>query len=115
MTRSALGVIIIVMIMINIFEAKAKLSEYLEAVSQGKRVMICNRNKPVAELRAVAAMPTVRRLGAAAGAVTIPPSFFDALPDDVLDAFDGSTPRAADVPRVAEPKSSYAGRKKRRA
>jgi prevent-host-death family protein len=42
------------MIMVNIFEAKAKLSEYLEAVARGERVLICNRNRPVAELRALA-------------------------------------------------------------
>jgi hypothetical protein len=46
--------IIMTMIMVNIFEAKAKLSEYLEAVARGERVLICNRNRPVAELRALA-------------------------------------------------------------
>lgn len=101
------------MIMVNIFEAKARLSEYLDAVNRGERVMICNRNKPVAELRAVAATPVVRRLGVAAGAVTLPSSFFEALPEEVLDAFDG-TPRA-DVPRVAEPKATYTARKRGRA
>jgi prevent-host-death family protein len=41
------------MLMVNIADAKAKLSEYVEAVSRGEVVIICNRNKPVAELRAV--------------------------------------------------------------
>ena len=69
------------MIMVNIFEMKAKLSEYLEAVGRGERVVICKRNRPVAELRPIAEQPAGRRLGAAAGAVTIPPSFFEPLPD----------------------------------
>jgi prevent-host-death family protein len=41
------------MLMVNIAEAKAKLSEYVDAVGRGERVIICNRNRPVAELRAV--------------------------------------------------------------
>src|SRR5688572_16417926 len=75
-------VIIMTMIMVNIFEVKAKLSEYLDAVSRGERVMICKRNRPIAELRPVDAAPAARRLGTAPGSVTLPPSFFEPLPDD---------------------------------
>jgi prevent-host-death family protein len=46
------------MLVVNIFEAKAKLSEFLEAVAGGERVLICKRNRPVAELRAVDAVRT---------------------------------------------------------
>ena len=49
------------MLMVNIAEAKAKLSEYLEAVARGEQVIICNRNQPVAELRAVAPQQTKPR------------------------------------------------------
>ena len=49
------------MLMVNIAEAKAKLSEYVDAVSRGERVIICNRNKPVAELRAVEQAPVEPR------------------------------------------------------
>jgi prevent-host-death family protein len=41
------------MILINIHEAKAKLSEYLDAARNGERVLICRHNRPVAELRPV--------------------------------------------------------------
>ena len=41
------------MLMVNIAEAKAKLSEYVDAVAKGEHVIICNRNRPVAELRAI--------------------------------------------------------------
>jgi antitoxin (DNA-binding transcriptional repressor) of toxin-antitoxin stability system len=82
------------MIMVNIHEAKAKLSEYLEAVERGERVVICKRNQPVAELKAVpATMATKPRpIGLAKGQVIVPPSFFDPLPDDLLDAFEGKAP-----------------------
>jgi prevent-host-death family protein len=74
---------IVTMIMVNIHEAKAKLSEYLEAVARGERVMICKRNRPVAELRAVEPESvTERPVGLAKGHVTIPPSFFEPMPDE---------------------------------
>lgn len=94
------------MIMVNIFEVKAKLSEYLEAVGRGERVVICNRNRPVAELRAVAAAPAARRLGTAVGAVTVPDAFNDPLPDDLLDAFEGRA--AAGASTVTEKAGPYA-------
>ena len=41
------------MLMVNIADLKAKLSEYLDAVARGEQVIVCNRNQPVAELRAI--------------------------------------------------------------
>ena len=103
-----------VMITVNIFEAKAKLSEYVEAVSRGERVVICNRNRPVAELRAIKATPATRTLGTASGAFEVPDSFFDPLPEDLLDAFEGRAPsptlRVAESPATHGPQKS----KKRR-
>jgi prevent-host-death family protein len=80
-------VIIMTMIVINIHEAKAKLSEYLDKAAAGEQVVICKRNRPVAELHAVKAKRSVpRTLGGAKG-IMIPPSFFEPMPDDWLDAF----------------------------
>ena len=47
------------MLMVNVADAKARLSEYLEAVARGEQVIICNQDQPVAELRAVAPNTTV--------------------------------------------------------
>jgi prevent-host-death family protein len=47
-----------VMIMVNIADLKARLSEYLEAVGQGETIVICRHNRPVAELRAIEARRT---------------------------------------------------------
>jgi prevent-host-death family protein len=49
------------MIMVNIAEAKAKLSEFVEAVGRGEQVIICKHNRPVAELRAIEATRTEPR------------------------------------------------------
>jgi prevent-host-death family protein len=99
------------MIVVNIHEAKAKLSEYLDAVAKGERVMICKRNQPVAELRAVEQKRTEpRQIGGVAG-IVIGPSFFDPMPDEFLDAFESGDifppiekPRRS---RVAEKRAVY--------
>src|SRR5437773_10210659 len=96
--------------MVNINEAKAKLSEFLDAVAQGETVIICNRNQPVAELRAVPKKRTEPRpIGLAKGTIKILPSFFDPLPDDELDAFyDGPIfPESSKRHRVAEKTPTY--------
>ena len=99
------------MIMVNIHEAKAKLSEFLARVAGGDRVMICKRNRPVAELRAVEQKRTrPRSIGGAKG-IVVPPSFFDPMPDDFLDAvesgpvFPATTIRTPS--RVAESTPAY--------
>ena len=81
-----------IMIRINIHEAKTHLSKYLKRLRRGEVVLICNRNVPVAEIRAVPAVRTTPRpVGAAQGEFEIPPSFYLPLPADVLNAFDGKS------------------------
>jgi prevent-host-death family protein len=78
------------MIVINIAEAKAKLSEYLELAASGQRVLICKRNQPVAELRAVESPRTVPRpIGLGKGSISVPDAFFEPLPDDLIGGFEG--------------------------
>jgi antitoxin (DNA-binding transcriptional repressor) of toxin-antitoxin stability system len=96
---------------VNIYEAKAKLSEFLDAVASGERVLICKRNQPVAELRAVPGLRTAPRpIGMASGRVRVPPAFFEPLPDDVVDAFapeDSGAFEPASAARVAERRATY--------
>ncbi len=83
---------ILVMIRINIHEAKTHLSEYLARLRRGEVLVICKRNVPIAEVRAVPPARTAPRpVGQAKGEFTIPRSFFDPLPEDVLTGFDGRT------------------------
>lgn len=71
---------------VNIFEAKARLSEYLELVEAGERVLICRRNRPVAELRAVAAPRAAKRPLGGTG-IDLPAAFFEPLPAEVEETF----------------------------
>lgn len=76
---------------VNVVEAKAGLSRLLARVKRGETVIICNRNRPVAELRPVRAPRSrPRPLGLARGSFVVPDTFFEPLPDDVLRAFEGS-------------------------
>ncbi len=78
------------MIKLNIHEAKTHLSRYLARLEKGETIVLCRRNTPIAEIRALpAARKKPRRLGLAKGTVRIPPSFFDPLPDDLLELFEG--------------------------
>ena len=65
----------------------------LDAVARGETVVVCKENEPIAEIRAVAKPnKTPRPIGLAAGTFEVPPSFFDPLPDDLLQAFNGEEP-----------------------
>jgi prevent-host-death family protein len=103
-----------VMIMVNIADAKARLSEYLEAVSKGETVVICRHNRPVAELRPIEARRTgPRDLTPMFPGWTIDPAFFEPLDAEELAAWDGG----GDIPdgtRVAERQPPYSRRKTRR-
>lgn len=81
------------MITINIHEAKTHLSHYLDEVEKGERVVLCKRNRPIAEIRPIAPRPTEKRpIGLARGTFAVPDSFFDELPDETLALFSGETP-----------------------
>jgi prevent-host-death family protein len=99
------------MILVNIYEAKAKLSEYLARVAAGESVVICRHNRPVAELRPVAATRTdPRPFGLAAGTFEVPDSFFEPLPGEDVDAFyGGGAVGGTEAMRVAEPGVEYGG------
>jgi prevent-host-death family protein len=77
------------MLKANIADAKARLSAYLESVERGETVVLCRRNVPIAEIRPLPKPPAKpRRIGTDPG-LKVPDSFFEPLPDDVLEAFGG--------------------------
>lgn len=77
------------MLKVNIAQAKAHLSRYVECVERGETIMLCRRNVPVAEIRPLPRAPAgLRPVGIDRG-FTVPSSFFEPLPDDVLRAFEG--------------------------
>jgi prevent-host-death family protein len=96
------------MILVNVHDAKAKLSEYLEAAAKGERVVICKRNRPFAELRAVETTPAEPRpVGGAKGRLTVPDAFFDPLPDEVVGPFYGVPEEPSAAAPVAESSGKY--------
>lgn len=78
------------MIKINIAEAKAHFSRYIESVERGETVTVCRRNVPVAEIRPLPQpLRDLRPVGIDRG-MEVPASFFEPLPDDLLAAFEGA-------------------------
>jgi prevent-host-death family protein len=82
------------MIKVNIADVKAHLSRYLAAVEAGDTIVICRRNMPIAEIRPLARLPEAQRPVGIDRGMTVPASFFEPLPDDLLDAFESAEGRA---------------------
>jgi len=75
---------------VNIHDAKTNLSRYLADLKPGDVLVLCNRNRPVAELRTLKKKSArVPRIGVAKGEFEVPDSFFEPLPDELLKAFRG--------------------------
>ena len=79
------------MIELNVHEAKTHLSRYLARVEAGETIILCRHNRPIAEVRPIAAKTSSqkRRFGIDEGKFELPPEFFDPLPDDLMRYFSG--------------------------
>lgn len=81
------------MIKVNIYEMKVHFSRYLKKLRKDESILITKRNVPVAEIRLVEPQRTKKRpVGLAKGEFTVPPSFFEPLPEDVVEGFSGRNP-----------------------
>lgn len=73
---------------VNIHEAKTHLSRYAKKVKQGETIILCDRNRPFAEIRPLpqtgSSEKKRRKLGQLKGLCPVPPSFFEA--DEALSA-----------------------------
>lgn len=69
---------------VNIHDAKARLSELVRRVEQGEEVLLARRNRPIVRLALVEADAPRRRRGTWAGEITLADDFDAPLPD-----FDG--------------------------
>lgn len=73
---------------LNVHEAKTHLSRYLDRIEHGETIILCRRDKPIAEIRPLRAVrQEPRPIGLAEGQFSIPPEFFDPLPDEILSYF----------------------------
>lgn len=75
---------------VNIHEAKTNLSRLIEEVEEGGDVVIARAGKPVVRLVAVHQERLPRKLGILDGRFVVPDDFDAPLPDEVLEAFEGS-------------------------
>ena len=74
---------------INIHSAKTQLSKLIEAAERGEEVIIARAGKPVAKLVALENQRPFRKAGSMTGLFEVPDSFFEPLPEDLRDAFEG--------------------------
>ena len=77
------------MIHLNIHEAKTHLSRYLARLKEGEVIVLCRRNVPIAEIRPLPKRGAKRPIGLAKGEFKIPADFFEPLPEDFVEAFEG--------------------------
>lgn len=75
------------MIKVNIAEAKARLSTYVDRIERGETVVLCRRNTPIAEIRPLPKLPAKDRPVGIDRGMKVPASFFEPLPDEMLRAF----------------------------
>ena len=72
---------------VNVHEAKARLSELLDLLENGETVVICRRNRPIAELKRYAETELTRPIGLCPELAPLTDEFFEPLPDEWLAAF----------------------------
>lgn len=73
---------------VNIQEAKMRFSKLIAAVEGGEEIVISRYGRPVAKLVPFQSQAAPRKPGSAKGKFTIPPEFFEPLPDEIVDAFE---------------------------
>ena len=73
---------------ITVHEAKTQLSKLIERACAGEEVIISRGKTPVVRLVPISEQPIERRFGAMRGRSQVTDAFFDALPEDELDAWE---------------------------
>jgi prevent-host-death family protein len=74
---------------INIYQAKTRLSKLIDLAAEGKEVIIARNGRPVARLVAYDRMHAPRKLGMLAGRIHVAADFDAPLPDEIIAAFEG--------------------------
>ncbi|MDM8515917.1 type II toxin-antitoxin system Phd/YefM family antitoxin [Desulfobacterales bacterium HSG16] len=73
---------------INVHEAKTQFFKLITSVENGEEIIIARSGKPVARLAPVSEITLSRKPGSAKGKFTVPPDFFQPLPDYIINAFE---------------------------
>ena len=77
---------------VTIHAAKTTLSQLIERAHAGEEVVIARADVPVARLVPIVRDVPRRRPGTLRGIVKVPAAFFDPLPAEEIDAWDGKRP-----------------------
>jgi antitoxin (DNA-binding transcriptional repressor) of toxin-antitoxin stability system len=81
------------MIRLNIHEVKTHLPKYLAKLEEGETILLCRRNKPIAEIRPVSARRNKPRpIGLDEGKIKLGPEFFEPLSHELLACFNSKKP-----------------------
>ena len=73
---------------VNIHEAKTQFSRLIAAVEQGEEIVIARYGQPIARIVAIRPSVAPRKPGSAKGKFTVPPAFFEPLPNELLEGFE---------------------------
>ena len=73
---------------VNIYEAKTRLSQLVDAAAAGEEVVIARAGRPMVRLTRLEKKPRKRRLGLLDGRFKIPDNFNRPLPEDLARAFE---------------------------
>ena len=74
---------------VTVHAAKTNLSRLIEKAHAGEEVVIARGDIPVARLVPIIEAVPVRRPGTLRGVVKVPASFYDALPEEELEGWEG--------------------------
>lgn len=72
---------------VNVHAAKTNLSKLIEQAEAGEEVIIARNSEPVVKLVPVGRRKPKRVFGSMKGKISLPPEFFDPLPDEELEAW----------------------------
>jgi antitoxin (DNA-binding transcriptional repressor) of toxin-antitoxin stability system len=76
---------------VSVEEIQQDVSAFLERVEAGETLLIMRTGKPIAEIKPVVVPPeALRPFGLCAGEFTVPEDFDAPLPEDIINAFEGT-------------------------
>jgi antitoxin (DNA-binding transcriptional repressor) of toxin-antitoxin stability system len=76
---------------VSVEEIQQDVSAFLERVEAGETLLMMRTGKPLAEIKPVVVSPeALRPFGLCAGEFTVPEDFDAPLPEDIINAFEGT-------------------------
>jgi antitoxin (DNA-binding transcriptional repressor) of toxin-antitoxin stability system len=81
------------MIELSVRDMETNLPGFLAELAKGSTIVLVDGNVPIAEVRPLPPQPPKepRPVGLARPTFRVPPSFFEPLSDELLDAFEGKS------------------------